>query len=333
MKKKTIQDVAREAGVSITTVSRVINKNYPVKDSTRKRVEEVIDKLAFKPNLLAKGLIESSTKTIGILTPSIENLFFSEVIRGIDSIMKPLGFTSFLCHTEGCDKSELEMINTLVNRQVDGIIMIDPRRENIESGFLEDLSCRLPLVLINGYSKDVKCNYILNDVRRGTLDALDYLMESGCKKIAFLRGGHSFSYDIKESIYSDFVESRGLKKLILSIPDGNDLNTLNMAQDEVSKAISSSNPPDGILCCNDWMAVGALNATKSLKLESLARVKIIGFDNTVISQITDPKLTTVDQQMSRLGTEAAKRLKTMIKEDDSDNQKIYLETKLIIRES
>ncbi len=333
MKKSTIQDVAKESGVSITTVSRVINNNYPVKASTRANVEKVIKKLKFRPNLLAKGLIQNYTKTIGILTPSIENLFFSEVIKGIDSVMKPLGYTTFLCHTEGNSESELDMINSLVNRQVDGIIMIDPRKENIESGMLEELSETTPLVLINGYSNGVKCNYVLNDAVSGVNEALEYLLNSGSKKIALLRGGKSYSYDIKEDVYLEFVKDNNLEKLIIRIDDGNDLNAVSSSKSEVLKALNSDFIPDAILCCNDWMAVGALNAAKQVGVKVPDNLRIIGFDNTIISQITEPSLSTVDQQMTKLGQLSAKRIYTMMSTDDIENQKIFLETKLVIRES
>lgn len=333
MGKKTIQDVANKAGVSITTVSRVINKNYPVKESTRIIVEKVIKDMNFKPNMLAKSLIQKNTKTIGILTPSIENLFFSEVVKGIDDVMRKNGFTSFLCHTEGDPKLEIELINSLQNRQVDGIIMIDPRRDNVESGVIEDIADKIPLLLINGYSKDIKCNYVLNDSRTGTLDALNNLYNSGCSNIAFLRGGKSFSYDEKEETYREFMFSKSLSPSIISINDGNDLKSVDMAKEAVLIKLNSEYSPDGIFCCNDWMAVGALNAAKTLNIPVPSRLRITGFDNTIISQITDPKLSTVDQQMSRLGELAANRITAMIKNSDSENQKIYLETKFIQRES
>ncbi|QEN05476.1 LacI family transcriptional regulator [Thiospirochaeta perfilievii] len=333
MKKATIQDVAKRSGVSITTVSRVINKNYPVKESTRIKVEKAIEYLNFKPNLLAKGLIQNYTKTIGILTPSIENLFFSEVIKGIDSVIRPLGYTTFLCHTEGCDKSEIEMLNSLIDRQVDGIIMIDPRKENILSGKLEKISSTTPLVLINGYSDGIKCNYVINDAVSGVNEALNYLFNNNCRDIALLRGGKSYSYDIKEVVYNNFISDKNLNKRVLKIDDGNDLNAVNSSKQLVLEALKSNNKPRAILCCNDWMAIGALNAAKDAGVPVPDKLRIIGFDNTIISQISSPALSTVDQQMTKLGQLAAQRIYRIMSNEDNENQKIYLETKLVLRES
>ena len=333
MARATIQDVAKEAGVSITTVSRVMNKNYPVKESTRVKVEEAVEKLSFRPNMLARGLVQSDTKTIGILTPSLENLFFSEVIKGIDSIIGPKGYTTFLCHTEGEPEKEKEIIASLLNRQVDGIIMIDPRKENVVSGYFENLAKDVPLLLINGHSQGIQCNYVLNDAEAGVLEALKYFSGEGVDSIAFLRGKKSYSYDIKEEVYKDFMKGQGYSEEIIMIKDGNEAHTVEQAKEAVMEMLSKDKRPKGLLACNDWMAVGALNAAKTLGIAVPDQFRIIGFDNTIISQITEPKLSTVDQQMTRLGELAAKRIFKMMTKDDTEKQKIYLETKLVIRES
>ncbi len=333
MARTTIQDVAKEAGVSITTVSRVVNKNYPVKESTRIKVEAAIKRLSFKPNLLARSLIQNSTKTIGILTPSLENLFFSEVIKGIDKIMRPKGYTTFLCHTEGDPQIEKEMISSLVNRQVDGLVIIDPRKDNVVSGYFEEINKDVPVLIINGHSQGIQCNYVLNDAQSGVLEALKYFNAEGIEHIALLRGKKSYSYDIKEDVYRNYIEESGLTPQIIRIKDGNDAHTVEQAYEAITKVLSSENKPSAILACNDWMAVGALNAAKNLGIDVGTELRIIGFDNTIISQITQPKLSTVDQQMTKLGELAAKRIYKMMTDDNTENQKIYLETKLIIRES
>lgn len=333
MKRITIQDVARESGVSITTVSRVINKNYPVKESTKQRVQAAIDQLKFKPNLLARSLIQNSTKTVGILIPSLENLFFSEVINGIDSVIKSHGYTTFLCNTEGESANEIEMVNSLVYRQVDGIIIVDPRKANVISGYYEELSKRVPLVLINGYSESIECNYILSDSQGGMLEALKYFSQKRCKRIAFLRGNKSHSYDSKEEIYKAYIKKNQLEVCIINIKDGNNVNTVEQAKEAVVEVLQSETIPDAILACNDWMAVGALNGARALGITVGETLRIVGFDNTIISQITEPKLSTVDQKMIELGRLAASRIYTMMMNKDTTNKKIYLETKLIIRET
>ncbi len=335
-KRATIQDVANLAKVSITTVSRVLNKNYPVKDATKKKVEEAIERLSYKPNMLARGLIQNKTQTIGILTPSIENLFFSEVIKGIDAYIKKERYTSFLCNTEGKANYESLMADNLLERSVDGIISIDPQTELIRSGFYEALAKKIPTVLINGYNKGVQCNFILNDQEVGTYEALKYLIKLGHRTIAFLRGKRSHSYDIKESVYRKFMKDNGLEIIedrILVVNSGNDLETVQQSRELLKKRLKKGAGFTALFACNDWMAVGALNAVNRLGLSVKNDLSIIGFDNTIISQISEPQLTTVDQNMNRLGVLAAKRIKEIIKEKDTEIKKILLDTRLVIRKS
>lgn len=335
-KRATIADVAKLAGVSITTVSRVMNKNYPVKEATRKKVEKAIEELEFKPNLLARGLIHNKTQTIGILTPSIENLFFSEVVKGIDSVIKNKGYTTFLCNTEGDPEQEKLMIDNMKDRSVDGIIAINPRTKNIKSGYYEGISKQIPLVIINGYNRGIHCNYVLNDGEVGTYEALKYLYELGHRDIVFLRGRHSYSYDVKEDIYRKFCEEFKLEfdeDNILIIEDGNGLEAVEQSKAVVEKIIRKNDKVSCLFACNDWMAVGALKAAKALSISVPEEFSIIGFDNTIISQITEPSLTTVDQNMSGLGQISGNRICEIIRDRDKENKKIIIETRLIHRDS
>lgn len=332
--KITIQDVADIAGVSITTVSRVINKNYPVKESTRLKVEKAIEELKFRPNMLARGLINNKTFTIGVIVPSIANLFFPGVIKGIENKAKEWGYTLFLSDSEGNPKEEKRLLAKLIDRQVDGIIMIDPRKQNIQDGYLEEVTKNIPLVVINGYSKGVRCHFVLNDQEMGTYGALQELIKEGHKKIAFLRGKDSYSYDIKEHIYYDLLQKEEIlirKDNILVIEDGNSTETADLSMEAVMKRMGEKSAPTAIFACNDNMAVGALNGVRKLGLRVPEDVSIIGYDNTMISQLTEPKLTTVDQNMFLLGQKAADRLQEVMSNKEESYTKIVLENKLIRR--
>lgn len=334
--KVTIQDVAKRAGVSITTVSRVMNKNYPVKESTKVKVEKAIEELNFTPNMLARGLIRNKTYTIGVIVPSIANLFFPTVVKGIEHYMKAHGYTIFLSDTEGDAKEERKIITTLMDRQVDGIIIIDPRNENIKNGYLEEVTKKIPLVVINGYSKGIKCHFVLNDQEMGTYDALSYLLECGHKNIAFLRGKDSYSYDLKEQVYYDIHEKHDMvinQENVLLIEDGNSIQTSDLSMAAVMERLEGKKPPTAIFACNDTMAVGALNGIKKAGLRVPEDVSVIGYDNTMISQLTEPKLTTVDQNMYELGQKAARRLNEIMKDKNESFMRIVLENSLIKRDT
>ncbi len=336
--KSTIEDVAREAGVSITTVSRVINNNYPVKESTRKKVEKAIKKLNFIPNSLARGLIKKKTFTIGVIVPSITNLFFPEVVKGIERTIRQEEYTVFLCDTKGNARDEKHHVEKFKERQVDGIIIIDPTNENIKNGYFEEVTNEIPLVIVNGYHRGIRCNFVLTDEEMGTIEALNYLLGLGHRKIAFLRGGESYSYDLKEEIYKQVMNQNNIEMIednILKIPAGNSLETVDLAKDIVMDRFKKENVPTAIFCCNDWMAIGAINVAKQLGLNVPNDVSVIGFDNVIVSQISEPKLTTVDQNMFKLGESAAQLLLELIngKNEKDTLKKIMIETKLIKRDS
>ncbi|MDD3225787.1 MAG: LacI family DNA-binding transcriptional regulator, partial [Clostridium sp.] len=168
--KANIKDVAKEAGVSMSTVSRVINDNYPVKEETKKRVKKAIDKLDFSPNILARALIVQNTKTIGVIVPSINNVFFSTVTKGIEHNLSSKEYSIYLCDTDDNALEEIRYVKSLMSRQVDGIIVVDPKTENMKNGFYESLSVDIPLVCINGFNKGINCNFIINDEASGAYE-------------------------------------------------------------------------------------------------------------------------------------------------------------------
>jgi len=332
----TILDVAKQAGVSITTVSRVINNNYPVKKETRKKVETAIKNLNFKPNHLARSLINKSTNTLGVVIPSITNLFFPIVVKGIENICNKKEYTLFLCDTDSNEDSEKNQVKNLMDKQVDGILVIDPQYKNIENGFYEDIALKVPLVLINGYHRGIKANFVLNDQEMGALQAIEYLINLGHKEIAFLRGKKSYSYDLKEEVYYETLKKHQIpvkKENILVINDGNGIETVELSINKVQKRLREGQPPTAIFACNDWMGVGAIQAAKKLNRKIPRDISIIGYDNIVITELSEPKLTTVDQNMYTLGEVAANLLLKTIENPQKGFKKVILDTNLIIRNS
>lgn len=335
--KITISDVAQEAGVSITTVSRVMNNNYPVNINTRRKVEKAIKKLEFTPNVLARGLIQKKTNTIGVLLPSITNIYFTMVVCGLQDFFRENGFHILLCDTGENSKSELEHLKGLRDKLVDGIISIDPRTASIKSGNYHKVSREIPLILVNGYNEGIKLNYVISDQASGTSEALEYLISLGHTDITFLRGQHSYSYDLKEEQYMKTLKKYNIRlkeENIISIEKGNSIETMDLAFQAFQKRLSMRGKrPSAVFCCNDWMGAGALHAAQKLNISVPNKLSVIGYDNIIVSEITMPKLTTVDQNMYHLGKVAAEQLYRLIKEPTQNHSKIILDTKLIVRDS
>ncbi|WP_298838182.1 LacI family DNA-binding transcriptional regulator [Clostridium sp.] len=333
--KASIRDVAREANVSMSTVSRVMNKNYPVKEETKIRVEKAVEKLKFSPNTLARSLICQNTKTIGILVPSIDNFFFPTVIKAIEYELKINGYSIYLCDTGNSAAEEIKYVKSFMGKQVDGIIVIDPKTENMKNGFYEEASEDVPLVSINGYNENINCNFVINDEASGAKEAMLYLLELGHKNIIFVRGKESYSYDIKENVYNKFMQENKLNnyKNIINIGEGNSYETVDGTMNIMKKELENLQAPMAIFACNDLMALGVLNACKIMNFNVPKDVSIIGFDNICISSMAEPKITTVDQNMYLLGESASKMLLDLIENKNQTVSRNKLKTQLIIRNS
>ncbi|OPJ55227.1 LacI family DNA-binding transcriptional regulator [Clostridium oryzae] len=330
----TINDVAREAGVSITTVSRVVNNNYPVKKETREKIERAIKKLGYTPNIMARGLITKKTSMIGVIVPGITNLFFPTIVEAIEEKIKSKGYNISLSNTGGDAELEKEVVNSIISRQVDGIIIIDPRVENIKNDFYEELSSRLPIMIINGLTYGDKCNFVSYNEKVGTKEAMDYLVSLGHKRIAFVRGHKSYSYDIKEEIYNETLRENGFTyNEVINVGKGNSIEVVNNTEMMIEKLFNSEVQPTAVFACNDLMAVGVLNTCSRLNIRVPEDVSVIGCDNTIIASISSPKLTSVDLDMKGIGNKAAEQLILIIEELKKERCSVVSDTKLVIRDS
>lgn len=330
----TITDVAKEAGVSITTVSRVINNNYPVKKETREKIEKAIEKLNFKPNAMARSLITKKTASIGVIVPGITNLFFPTIVEAISEFTKKSGYSISLSSTGGDSKEEMELVNAMIGKQVDGIISIDPSVECLENGFYAEISEHTPVLIVNGAPSGYKCNFVCYDEEVGTKEAFRYLKKLGHKKIAFVRGNKSYSYDLKEKIYGGFVSTNGFTyKKVVKLPYGNSIEVVEQAKTYIKSILEAEERPTAIFACNDLMAVGAIHACNALGLKVPEDISVIGFDNTLISDVTNPKITSVDQNMKNIGHRAALELLDIIENDIKVRKTIILDTNLVVKDS
>ena len=332
--KITIVDVAKKANVSVATVSRVMNGNYPVKAETKKRVLEVVNELNYIPNMQARELTQQKSATIGVVVPSINNMFFPEVIKGIESNLKLNSLSLVLACSNNDKEDEKLCVNNLLSRNVSGIIVIDPNTENINSKFFHNISTQTPLVFVNGHSVSANISSVINDQAMGAGMALNYLLENNHKDILFVRGKDSYSYNVKEKVYKEtMTELNNFNpENIINIGDGNSNetvdNTVNIFLD-----ILKTSSATAVFACNDLMAVGVLNACKKLNLNVPNNLSIIGFDNIALSKFVEPKLTTIDQNMFLLGTNAATLLLEKIESDNSSSKRIILINSLIERDT
>ncbi|WP_275452362.1 LacI family DNA-binding transcriptional regulator [Clostridium botulinum] len=329
-----MNDVAKEAGVSITTVSRVLNDNYPVKEETKIRVKEVIERLNYQPNQMARSLITKKTRVIGVIVPGITNLFFPTIVENIDKHLKDQGYNILLCNTKGNEIEEKKLVDQLVQRQVDGIIVMDPSEEILKLGYYEKLSRKIPLIIIKGLTKDYKYNFICYDEVIGTEEAIQYFLKLNHRKIAFIRGEKSISYDIKEKVYKDIIKSNDIEyEKIITVGSGNSIEVVEELEGKIVELLKGKDKPTAVFACNDLMAIGFINCCRKLGINVPDDISVIGCDNTLIANIAYPKLTSIDLGISSIGKIAGREILDLIDNGIGKSKKIILGTELVIRES
>lgn len=264
--KVTIHDVALKAKVSIATVSRVVSNNDHVRKDTRLRVEKAIEELQYIPNAAARELNKKESSTIGVIVPSIGNMFFTDVISGIENDCKHHGYSLFLCVCDHDAALERKQIYDMMSRNVAGIIVVDANLQNIKENFYAEIANMVPMTFINGMIDLPNVSCISNDEMMGTITALHYLVEKQHQNILFVRGAYSRSYDIKEEAYTLFMKQRGWYRedYIMNIGEGNSLETVQYTMNKMIAMLQKEHDVTAVLACNDLMALGVMNACKKL---------------------------------------------------------------------
>lgn len=328
MKNITIKDVAKRAGVSISTVSRVMNGNYPVSEASRDKVNKAIKEMDFTPNLLAKALSSDKSNTISVIVPTVENVFFSEVIKGIGDVLDAQSYTFFLGISDSDPKKELQLLEKSEQRKVDGYILIDPSTCNIKKRLFDKYS---NIVLINGY-ENTNCDLVSSDSNRLFEEMIQKFITDDFERIIFMTGENSYSYTSKEEIFSNFPFPNHIKTDIIRIKGGNDISTVNQTE-KIMNDYLKNKTKCAILACNDLMAVGSILAAKNLGINIPSDLSIVGIDNSIYSKLISPTLSSIDQSSYHLGRAAANRLIEVIDNKELIKQKIIINSKLIERNS
>ncbi len=327
----TIQDVARKANVSITTVSRVINDKPDVSKETKERINKIIKEMGYKPNSVARGLVLRKTNTLGLLIPDISNPFFPEVARGIEDFAKNNGFSVIFCNTDNKKSEEKKAINLLRSKQVDGIILSlsFKNKEELEKLRKENF----PVVQIDREIPDINYPIVKIDNIKSGYKATRYLIESGHTKIAHITGntdtktGQDRLEGYKKALEEFDIEIN--EKWILKGDYSKD-----SGYREIKRLLKQDEPPTAIFIANDLMAIGTYEALMEKNIKIPDELSIIGHDDIDIASIVNPKLTTLSQPKYKLGQLAAKILISRIeKQKFPENCKSILESELIIRNS
>ncbi len=326
----TIADVAREAGVSHQTVSRALNNKAEISPETRARVLEVVERLGYRPSLLARGLVTHKTTTLGLVVPDIANPFFSEVARGAENAAHAAGYNLFLCNTIEDPARELNVLRSLESQRVDGVVLCSSRLADQQ---IRAVAAALPaMVLVNRRLPGSGLTSICVDDERGALDAVRHLIARGRQAIAFLAGPPtSFSGRGRRRGYVAALEAAGRRVddgLIRSCtPD------LEGGRAAATALLISRPEIDALFCYNDLVAVGALQACAAWGRRVPEDIAVVGCDDILLAGLVSPSLTTLRSDQRRLGTLAVEALLRRINGCQSGCEDVSLQPDLIVRAS
>lgn len=325
----TIRDVAREAGVSVATVSRVINRKGYVNKETASRVQDVIDRMGYKPNAVARSLSNQKSDAIALIVPSINNPFFPEVARAVEDVAQTHGYKVFLCNTDDRRDKLLAYLDSLQNKYVDGVIL---NSQNLTIGDVLKLQEQnISVVLFDRTLEDDRCTSITVKNRVGGRLATEHLLEVGCLRIGHLRGPDDVGTSIQRLWgYRDIVKGFDWFQQSWIAPGG---FTVHDGYRGMKELFQRHPDIDGVFAANDLMAIGALKAAYEWGRRVPDDIAIVGFDGISMSGLTVPGITTVQQPIYRLGELATEELIKGIKRPDMQGKKFELDVELIQRES
>lgn len=325
-----MRNVAELAGVSVTTVSHVVNNTRTVSPQTRQRVEEAMRDLGYRPNVLARSLRRGKTHTIGIILPDNTNPYFAEVARGIEDASFSQGYSVILCNSDNDLDKERFYTNVLLEKQVDGIIFL---AAGLSSDTIHNLQKRgIPLVLVDRRVPDVDVDYVLADNQQGAWQAIRHLIDFGHHSIACIAGpaGVQLSRERIEG-YRLALKSAEINfdpQLVIE-GDFKYQSGYSAAREIFERGI----PPTAIFACNDLMAIGVYRYAHEVGLHIPEHLSIVGFDDVHLAAYTNPPLTTVRQSKQEMGSLAVKLLLGRMTQQDLTPRVEILDTQLVIRGS
>ncbi|EKO3564536.1 substrate-binding domain-containing protein [Vibrio metschnikovii] len=327
----TMKDIARVAGVSTSTVSHVINKTRYVSDDIAERVNKAAKDLNYAPSALARSLKMNRTRTIGMLVTTSTNPFFGEVVKGVERSCYQQGYSLILCNTEGDNQRMKASINTLLQKRVDGLILMCSTLEGERIEVFERYP-DIPVVVMDWGPMLFASDKIQDNSLRGGYMATQYLIECGHQSIGCITG--PLSRHQAQMRYEGY--KRAMLEAGLTInPDWiieSDFECEGGAQ--ALYRLKKKGPlPSAIFVSNDMMAMGVIHAASDLHIAIPDQLSIIGYDDIHIANFMTPSLTTIHQPKYRLGQAAIDTLLNKLKNQSREPQVVQLEPTLVVRQS
>ncbi|MGD6802614.1 catabolite control protein A [Rossellomorea vietnamensis] len=327
----TIYDVAREANVSMATVSRVVNGNPNVKPATRKKVVEVIDRLGYRPNAVARGLASKKTTTVGVVIPDISNIFFAELARGIEDIATMYKYNIILSNSDQNTEKELHLLNTMLGKQVDGIVFMGG---NITEEHVREFELSpVPIVLAGTVEDSGKIPSVNIDYQEAAYDAVKELIAKGHKRVAYVSGPFhdKVNNEAKLPGYKKALEEAGIEFNEELVVEGD--YTYDSGLEAWQKLRELTDKPTAVFVGNDEMALGVVHGAQDEGVNIPEEAEVISFDNTRLALMVRPQLTSIVQPLYDIGAVSMRLLTKYMNKEKVDENIVVLPHRIEERDS
>ena len=333
-KKTTIYDIAAKLNLTAATVSRALNNNEKISENTRKLVKQTALEMNYKQNTLARALKSGKSFNVGVLVPRMDNNFFASVIRGIEEELYPKGYHVIVCQTHDQENLETGNINSLLNAQVDGILISISKSNDNTNVFDSLLEKQVPLIFFDRKRNMEGISSVTIDDYQGAYSAVKHLIDQGCKRIAHL------SNDRTLEIFRD--RYRGYKQALIDHGFEFDESLVVECASKIEEGrritkqfLEMDQRPDAIFSSSDFTALGAIQEIKAQGLNIPQDVCVVGFSNEPFTRFMDLSISTIDQSPIEMGRLTAKTFLEEVKSKKKikNQQTIILEPELIIRKS
>lgn len=336
MKKSiTIKDIAKELNISVATVSRALRNSSEISKETKLAVIKIAKEMDYHPNLLARSLINKSSKVLGVIVPTINRQFWSNSISGIENVAYRDGFKVMIFQSTESYRKEVEIVETLANSRVDGILIAFSKETNNYDHVQQVMDRGIPVVLFERVCDALDTSKVVTDDFVGAKTMTQHLISRGKKHIAYLGGPMSLTVCKDRFLgFQSAINDAGLSISAEHIIEKEDF-TFENAKNGLFQLWNSENKPDAIFCFADILAIGALDACKQLGIEVPKQLAIAGFGNDDTSRFVSPSITTMSQPSFEIGQLAAKLILDEINKENEPTvfKKEVIQSTVIIRES
>ncbi|NSW52259.1 MAG: LacI family DNA-binding transcriptional regulator [Anaerolineae bacterium] len=332
----TIKDIAKRAGVSHTTVSRALNGNPVIPESTAAHIRTIAHEMGYLPSAAARGLKTNHSHALGLIVSSIDNPYFGEIIQGIEDAIQDSGYSIFVASSRLDEEREKNIIRALGEHRVDGILIGSVTFNREHTSLLKQYG--IPIVVINNQTPRNYRYSIAHDDYHGARMVTSHLLSLGHQRIAYLGDRHSprVNHNRKQGFLAQIkkVDEGMTTSLVIDMPGSEIENGAEGARLLLRHAL----PPTAIFCFNDLMAIGALKALKQEGVQVPEDISVAGFDNIAYAAYTSPALTTFDQPKYEIGMAAARMLLQLIEQPEAADtpaipHKHRIQGQLLVRES